>query len=170
MAKAKGKTSDAVEILRRRFIEGDPEMAALVEQERFHADVAQQIYDLRARANLTQAQLAALVGTTASAICRLEDADYEGHSLSALWRIAVALGSHVEGPPCPRQEGSAAEEGRGAGPPRQKRGQAAASGAEGGNGHETTGHQASQRQDPRRQGNVRGPGHPQAASSRLTDC
>jgi hypothetical protein len=40
--------------------------------------------------------LADLVGTTASAICRLEDADYEGHSLAMLNRIAAALKQRVE--------------------------------------------------------------------------
>ncbi len=37
-----------------------------------------------------------LVGTTASVICLLEDADYEGHSLSMLRRIAAALHRRVE--------------------------------------------------------------------------
>jgi hypothetical protein len=32
-----------------------------------------------------------LVGTSASATCRPEDADYEGHSLSMLRRIGAAL-------------------------------------------------------------------------------
>jgi len=36
------------------------------------------------------------VGTTASVICRLEDADYEGHSLAMLNRIAAALHRRVE--------------------------------------------------------------------------
>lgn len=38
---------------------------------------------LRTQAGLSQ-QLAKRVGTTASVICRLEDADYEGHSLAML--------------------------------------------------------------------------------------
>ncbi len=45
---------------------------------------------IRLRAGLAQRQLADLIGTTASAICRLEDADYEGHSLAMLNRIAAA--------------------------------------------------------------------------------
>jgi len=36
------------------------------------------------------------VGTTASVICRLEDADYSGHSLAMLRRIAAAVGMRVE--------------------------------------------------------------------------
>jgi len=85
-----------VEILRRRFVEGNPKMEALVEQERLNAAVAQQLYDLRMQAGLTQKELADRVGTTASVICRLEDADYEGHSLSMLRRIAGALNSRIE--------------------------------------------------------------------------
>ena len=37
-----------------------------------------------------------MIGTTASVICRLEDADYEGHSLAMLNRIAGALHRRVE--------------------------------------------------------------------------
>ncbi|NLX21224.1 MAG: transcriptional regulator, partial [Phycisphaerae bacterium] len=35
-------------------------------------------------------------GTTPSVISRLEDADYQGHSLSMLRRIAAALNQRVE--------------------------------------------------------------------------
>jgi transcriptional regulator with XRE-family HTH domain len=45
---------------------------------------------------MTQRQLAKLIGTTASVICRLEDADYEGHSLAMLNRIAAALNRRVD--------------------------------------------------------------------------
>jgi transcriptional regulator with XRE-family HTH domain len=45
---------------------------------------------------LSQRALAKLVGTTASVICRLEDADYEGHSMAMLNRIAAALNKRVE--------------------------------------------------------------------------
>ena len=43
-----------------------------------------------------QAQLAQLIGTQASAFSRLEDADYDGHSLRMLRLIAAALGHRVE--------------------------------------------------------------------------
>jgi hypothetical protein len=36
------------------------------------------------------------MGTSAAAICRLENADYEGHSLAMLNRIAEAMNSRVE--------------------------------------------------------------------------
>lgn len=54
------------------------------------------IASIRAEAGLTQRQLAKLIGTTASVICRLEDADYEGHSLATLNRIAAALNRKLE--------------------------------------------------------------------------
>jgi transcriptional regulator with XRE-family HTH domain len=71
-------------------------MMALLEEERANADVAQKIYNLRTDAGLSQRQLATLVGTTASVICRLENADYDGHSLAMLRRIAAALDKCVE--------------------------------------------------------------------------
>ena len=42
----------------------------------------------RTEAGLSQKELAEMIGTTQSVISRLEDADYEGHSLSMLSRIA----------------------------------------------------------------------------------
>ncbi len=98
MAKPKKNrpTTDAVDILHRRYFEGQPEMLALLEEERANAEVARKIYKLRTDAGLSQRQLAKLVGTSASAICRLEDSDYEGHSLAMLRRIAAALNKRVE--------------------------------------------------------------------------
>lgn len=94
--KKRQPTSDALEILYRRYYEGHPERLASLEEERLNAEIARMMYDLRTKAGLTQRQLAKLVGTSASAICRLEDADYEGHSLSLLRRIAGALNKRVE--------------------------------------------------------------------------
>ena len=97
MAKKQRKpTSDAVEILHRRYYERHPERLASLEEERANLDIACRIYDLRNKAGLTQKELAKLVGTTPSVISRLEDADYEGHSLSMLRRVAGALDKRVE--------------------------------------------------------------------------
>ena len=97
MSKLKNKkTDDAVEILHRRYVSGRPERAAELERIRADDDVARKIYDLRTKAGLSQRELAKLVGTSASAICRLEDAEYEGHSLAMLNRIAHALNRRVE--------------------------------------------------------------------------
>ena len=81
------KTSDAVAILHKRHYDGKPDRLASLQEERINTEVAQAIYDLRTEANLSQRELALLVGTTASVICRLEDADYEGHSLTMLQRF-----------------------------------------------------------------------------------
>jgi ribosome-binding protein aMBF1 (putative translation factor) len=88
-------TTDAVEILHRRYYKGRPERMAGLEEARLNAAIARDIYEMRTRAGLTQSQLAKLVGTTASVICRLEDSDYEGHSLPMLQRISAALNRRV---------------------------------------------------------------------------
>jgi ribosome-binding protein aMBF1 (putative translation factor) len=94
MAKKKAIT-DAVEIAIRML--GDtPELRAQIEEEKLNLRVAQMIYDARHKARLTQKQLAELIGTKQQVIARLEDADYEGHSLSMLQRIAAALGRRLD--------------------------------------------------------------------------
>jgi DNA-binding XRE family transcriptional regulator len=92
----KAKTSDALAIIHRRHYEGRPEREASLEEERQNAAIARRLYALRIRAGLTQSQLAERVGTTASVISRLENADYEGHSLSMLRRVANALGKDID--------------------------------------------------------------------------
>lgn len=89
------KIRDGGTILRRRFLSRDKELARMVADHVVNLEIAQQIYDLRTKAGYKQDDLARLVGTTPSVISRLEDADYEGHSLSMLKRIAAALGKRV---------------------------------------------------------------------------
>jgi len=96
MPKNKKKTSDAVEILHRRYYEGKPDRITQLEEARSEDELARQIYELREKAGLTQERLAKLVGTTPSVISRLEDSDYEGHSLTMLKRIAAAVDKRVE--------------------------------------------------------------------------
>ncbi len=55
-------------------------------------DLALLVSEMREEAGLTQAALAKRVGTTQSVIARLEDAEYTGHSLVMLERIAAACG------------------------------------------------------------------------------
>ena len=85
------KTSGTFDMLHRRYIGENAARQASFEAERLNAEVAKTIYELRKKAGLTQKELAQMVGTTQSVISRLEDADYEGHSLSMLHRIAMAL-------------------------------------------------------------------------------
>ncbi|MDX9974810.1 MAG: helix-turn-helix transcriptional regulator [FCB group bacterium] len=92
----KAKTSDALAIIRKRHYEGRPEREASLEEERRNAAITRRLIALRTRAGLTQLQLAQRVGTTASVISRLENADYEGHSLSMLRRVANALGKDID--------------------------------------------------------------------------
>jgi DNA-binding XRE family transcriptional regulator len=92
----KTTTTDAVRILRRRYYDENQARALDLETARLNAAIAREIYTLRKRAHLTQEQLARLVGTTGSVISRLEDDDYEGHSLRMLQRISVALNRRLE--------------------------------------------------------------------------
>jgi DNA-binding XRE family transcriptional regulator len=90
------KTTDAIKIIHERYFHGKPDMLAMLEEARVNNGIARKIYGLRGAAGLTQRQLAKIIGTTASVICRLEDADYEGHSLSMLNRIAAALNKRLK--------------------------------------------------------------------------
>lgn len=89
------KTKDALKIL--KSITGDdPKMLALIAQARINYRVAQMIYDARTKSGLSQRELAELIGTKQPVIARLEDADYQGHSLTMLQRIAEALNQRIE--------------------------------------------------------------------------
>jgi len=57
---------------------------------------ARLIRELREAAGLTQRELAERIDSTQSVISRLESDDYEGHSLSMLYRVAAALGRRIE--------------------------------------------------------------------------
>jgi len=94
--KKRNPTTDAIEIIHRRHYQGRPQRMAELARAEADDTVARKIYALRKRSGLTQQQLAKLVGTTASVICRLEDADYQGHSLAMLRRVADALNRRVE--------------------------------------------------------------------------
>lgn len=94
-AKKKRRIRDAEEILD-RITGDDPKLRARIEEATLNVRVAEMIHEARETAGLTQAALAKLVGTTQSVISKLEDADYEGHSLSMLKRIGDALHQRLE--------------------------------------------------------------------------
>jgi len=71
-------------------------MANAINMERFRMSVSAELLEAREEAGLTQKQLADLAGMCQSAVARLEDADYSGHSLKTLWRIASALKKRIE--------------------------------------------------------------------------
>lgn len=89
------KTNDPLQIIK-ETISADPELTEMLRESSINAQVSLIIYDVRKQAGLTQKQLAELIGTTQSVIARLEDAHYEGHSLSMLARIAAALNQKLK--------------------------------------------------------------------------
>jgi len=93
--KTQKRTRDALALVE-ELTGKNQEMIDLAEQEQANLDLARKIYELRTKAKLSQAELARKVGTTQSVISRLEDADYDGHSLDMLRRIASALERRVE--------------------------------------------------------------------------
>jgi len=94
--KTKSKSSDALSVLKKRYYSDTKADKLELETERLKLDLANKIYILRSRSGLSQRDLAKLVGTSAAAICRLEDSDYEGHSLRILRKIALALNARIE--------------------------------------------------------------------------
>jgi len=96
MAKKNPFKSKSLQAAFDRYVGDDPEQQQAFEEAIADYDVARKIYDLRTKAGLSQRELARRIGTTASVICQLEDADYQGHSLLMLRRIAAALDKRVE--------------------------------------------------------------------------
>ena len=84
------KTKNAMKMVD-SMVGGNKRLKKAIEEATVNARVAQLIYDVRTKAGLTQKQLAQRIGTKQSVIARLEDADYEGHSLFMLQRIAAVL-------------------------------------------------------------------------------
>jgi ribosome-binding protein aMBF1 (putative translation factor) len=89
------KTKDALKIID-SITGNDKELRELIGQARVNEELAQLIYDARIKAGLTQKELAELIGTKQPVIARLEDADYTGHSLFMLQKIANALNQRLE--------------------------------------------------------------------------
>ncbi len=89
------QTSDIIKILHKRYVKNKKRRLAYIEQEKTRLEIAQKIYELRTKANLTQAELAHRIGTRQSVISRLEDADYKGYTLKILDKIAEAVNCYV---------------------------------------------------------------------------
>jgi transcriptional regulator with XRE-family HTH domain len=115
------KTKDFAKVIQRRLA-GDSKLRAGVEQELLHFSMGALLYEHRTKAGLTQKELAKLTDTHQSVIARLEDADYSGHSLTMLARIATALGAELKIEFVPRKPARASAESRKAAPShREKR-------------------------------------------------
>ena len=89
------KTKDFQKVIRAKLAE-DLDLAVAVEDEAFNANIAMQVYETRTAAGLTQTELAKRAETVQSVISRIEDANYDAHSLTLLKRIAQALGAKLD--------------------------------------------------------------------------
>lgn len=88
------RTKDFAAVINAKLA-SNPDLAAAVENESFNSDIAMKVYEARNALGLTQQQLADRAGTHQSVISRIEDADYDGHSLTLLKRVAEALGGQL---------------------------------------------------------------------------
>jgi len=88
------KTTNFADHIRSKMA-ANANLAKGIQEAAFNADIAQKVYDLRTAAKLTQKQLAERIGTQQSVISRIEDANYDGHSLTLLKRIADASSKNL---------------------------------------------------------------------------
>lgn len=88
--------TDGLAALHRRYVEGDPQMERLVEEAREELCLADRIHTMRKERGISQEALAKQIGTSRTAIGRLEDPSYHSHSLTTLRRVARALGHRVQ--------------------------------------------------------------------------
>jgi len=96
MKKEGQKKTSATRILRERYVKGNRRRIRRIDREIEKAEVAAKIYEMRTHAGLSQIELAQRVKTSQSVISRLEDADYRGHSLRMLERVAEALDCRLQ--------------------------------------------------------------------------
>jgi len=89
------RTRSASHIMFNRFFRVRPDRIASLRQTVQEMSLGEKIRDLREHAGLTQEQLAAKVGSSKSAISRIEDANYDSHSLTTLRKIAEAFGQRL---------------------------------------------------------------------------
>jgi predicted transcriptional regulator len=65
-------------------------------EEYVKVSIGEQLAALRQKANMTQAAVAKKVGTTASAISRYENAEYDRYELQTLRKIVEACGGKLD--------------------------------------------------------------------------
>lgn len=88
-------TKNAIDIIKKR-IEKNPVLKEAYFEEEKNYHIACKIREHRKAAGITQKKLAQLIGTKQSVISRMENAEYKGHSLSILRKIATALNRELE--------------------------------------------------------------------------
>ncbi|MSO20777.1 MAG: XRE family transcriptional regulator [Acidobacteria bacterium] len=74
----------------RRKSRGNPAFAKAFTAALQQIDLVLLVREMREEAGLTQSALARIIGSKQSVIARLEDAEYTGHSLAMLEKIAAA--------------------------------------------------------------------------------
>ena len=74
----------------------DPKFRKGCEEEAQKLAIGEQLSRLRQEAGLTQAQVAKRIGTTASAISRYENAEYDRYELRTLQKIVRACGGRLD--------------------------------------------------------------------------
>ncbi len=70
----------------------NPRFKKKFEEESDKLSIAEQLVKIRLEANLTQAELALRIGTTASAISRYENCDYDRYEVNTIRKITEACG------------------------------------------------------------------------------
>jgi ribosome-binding protein aMBF1 (putative translation factor) len=85
----------ARELMASRTYNGQPDRIAEREHTAREMSLGAKLRKMREDVGMTQSQLAKNIGTPASAISRLEDADYDGHSMGTLGKVAKALGMRL---------------------------------------------------------------------------
>jgi len=81
--------------LRDRWLK-DPEVRKEYDTMKAEFQLAEEIIKARAKAKMTQAELARRIGTKSTAISRLESPNYGKASISMLKKVARALGCELE--------------------------------------------------------------------------
>ncbi|MBN8541171.1 MAG: helix-turn-helix domain-containing protein [Deltaproteobacteria bacterium] len=74
----------------------DPKFKKGFENEFEKLSIGEQLVRLRLKADMTQAQVAKRIGTTASAISRYENAEYDRYEIQTLRKIVEACGGHLK--------------------------------------------------------------------------
>lgn len=74
----------------------DPKFKKGFEKEFEKLSIGEQLVRLRLKADMTQAQVAKRIGTTASAISRYENAEYDRYEIQTLRKIVEACGGHLK--------------------------------------------------------------------------
>lgn len=90
------KVKDDLERTIEKILKKDPSFQEELDKADQAWDIAFKIYDLRKKAELTQTQLAKLVGTKQANIARIESADYTGYTLKTLEKVTKALKAKLE--------------------------------------------------------------------------